>query len=342
MPEKISLQALQRLYEDPATPFDELTPYLLAAEEKSTPFCPGIVPDPAMVDTGISGSDTQVRAALIGDIVLLWERERRRRQFEEDIKKRPELPILYFEGDSWCQFPAFIDELYDHLRKSFNIYCTSRAGDTIRNMVIEAPEYLKHLRELIHIRNLPIKGFLFSGAGNDVVGKSASGKIALAELLKPYDSTQSPHWHIDTPACHDIMNFIASGYRKLLDNLEAKYPVMAYPGLKLYLHGYDYVQVRSLPTKDPSRKPWATNWTGDPLRAKGFKDNAFGTKVIGCLIDRLNETTQKVCSEYKDRAVYIDLRGSVPATEWADELHATSAGFMKAAELVRQLIQANI
>ena len=38
---------------------------------------------------------------------------------------------------------SFIDELYDHLRKSYNIYCTSRAGDTIQNMIYKGPEYLK-------------------------------------------------------------------------------------------------------------------------------------------------------------------------------------------------------
>jgi hypothetical protein len=338
MTDKISLLKLQQLYEDPETPKSSIENYLLAAPEKSRPFSPGIIPDPSKVETGISGSDTEVRAALIGDLVLQWERERRRRQFEEDLAKRPDFKILYFEGDSWCQFPIFIDELYDYLRKSYNVYCTSRAGDTISNMIFKSPEYPKYLRELIHLRNLKLSGFVFSGAGNDVVGKGRSGKPALEELLRNYDSSKDASWHIDTPECEAIMNFISKGYRQLMDSVEERFSHLAFPDLKVYLHGYDYVRVRSLPDADPHRKPWATNWTGDPLKAKGFTDNSVGSEVIKALINRLNETTKLVCADYPERAVYVDLRGSVPADQWADELHATSSGFGKAAERFLQYL----
>jgi len=335
---KIRLDELQRLYEDPGTPKDVLEEYLLGAPEKSRPFSPGLIPNPAKVDSGISGTDTEVRAALMGEIVLAWERERRRRQFEEDIVERPDLKILYCEGDSWCQFPVFIDELYDYLRKDYNIYCTSRAGDTIKNMIYKGPEYLKHLRELIHLRGLKLHGFIFSGAGNDVVGKGESGKAALEEILKPYDPKKTPAWHIETAECDAIMKYIANGYRKLLDSVEEHFEFLAYPDLRIYLHGYDYVRVRSLPNGDPHRKPWATNWTGDPLKAKGFRDNEIGSEVIRALIDRLNETTKEFCDEYSDRAIYVNLRESVPPDEWADELHATSAGFKQAATCFRQFL----
>lgn len=339
---RISLQELQQLYEDPQTPRRHLEKYLLAAPEKSRPFSPGIIPDPAKVETGIGGSDTAVRAALVGDLVLAWERERRRRQFEEDLVKRPDFKILYMEGDSWFQFPVFIDELYDHLRNSYNVYCTSRAGDTIRNMIFESPEYLRYLRELIHLRGLKLHGFVFSGAGNDVVGQGPSGKPVLEEMLRDYDPSKPPAWHLETPECNAVMQFIARGYRRLLDSVEERFAALAYPDLRIYLHGYDYVRVRSLPHDDPHRKPWALNWTGDPLRARGFTDNAVGSAVMAALIDRLNETTEKVCDADPDRAVYVDLRGSVAPHQWADELHATSAGFREAAKRFRQVLPASV
>lgn len=332
MPEKISLQDLQVLYEDPSTSKTVLSEYILGASEKSRPFSPGFIPDPSKVDTGISGTDTQVRAALVGDLVLSWERERRRRQFEEDIVNRPDMEIIYIEGDSWCQFPLFIDELYDHLRQTYNIYCTSRAGDTIQNMIYKGPEYLKYLRELIHLRGLKLHGFIFSGAGNDVLAKGKSGKPVLEEILKSFDPHRSPEWHIETAECDAIMQYIANGYRKLFDSVEQRFQILAYPDLKIYVHGYDYVQVRSLPVNDPDRKPWTINFTGDPLRNKGFVDNEIGSSVMKALIDRLNVTTKDVCAAYPERAVYVDLRGSVPPNEWADELHATSLGFQKAAQ----------
>jgi hypothetical protein len=209
-------------------------------------------------------------------------------------------------------------------------------------MIYKGPEYLKYLRELIHLRGLKLHGFVFSGAGNDVVGKGRSGKPVLEELLRNFDPSKPPAWHLETPECDAIMQFIAGGYRRLLDSVEERFAALAYPDLKIYLHGYDYVLVRSLPNGDPHRKPWAVNWTGDPLKARGFTDNAVGSAVMAALIDRLNETTKKVCDEYPDRAVYVDLRGSVAPHEWADELHATSDGFREAAKRFRQSLPASV
>lgn len=340
MTQKISLRDLQRLYEDPSTPKEQLKDFILPVAEQSKPFSPGLIPDPSRVETGIRGSEEDVRAALIGDIVLGWERERRRRQFKEDLVKRPGFKILYMEGDSWCQFPVFLDELYDHLRTSYNIYCTSRAGDTIQGMIYDAPEYPRYLREMIHLRRYHLHGFIFSGAGNDVVGNGPSGRPVLEELLKDYDPSKSPEWHIETERCQAIMDYIAAGYRKLLDTVMRDYETLAFPDLKVFLHGYDYVQVRSLPDGDPRRPPWAANWTGDPLRSRNFVDNKTGSAVIRALIDRLNETTKAVCNEekYRDRAVHVDLRGTIPSDEWADELHAQSQGFRKAALKFKQAL----
>ena len=101
---KIRLDELQRLYEDPGTSKGVLEEYLLGAPEKSRPFSPGLIPDPAKVETGISGTDTEVQAALLGDLVLTWERERRRplrlakvQRWDTLRAKHPPLPA----GEGW-------------------------------------------------------------------------------------------------------------------------------------------------------------------------------------------------------------------------------------------------
>ncbi|MEB3322748.1 MAG: hypothetical protein VKI81_07975 [Synechococcaceae cyanobacterium] len=335
---RISLDELQSLYEDPDTPASALEDYLLAAPEKSRPFEPAIVPDPARVETGIPGDDTQVRAALVGALVLAWERERRRRRFERDLSRRPDRPVLYFEGDSWLQFPVFVEELYDHLREPYNVLCTSKAGDTIENMIHRRPEYLRNLQELIRWRRLEVRGFVFSGAGNDVVGEGAGGTPALQTIVKDHDPNEPPEWHVDTPEADAILRYIADSYRTLFATVEERFPRSTYPQLKIYLHGYDYVRVRSLPDGDPQPMPWAAEWTGGPLRAKGFTDNDRGSAVIRVLIDRLNAVTEAVCAEHPERGVYVDLRRSVPPDQWIDELHATSSGFRSAAERFRTFL----
>lgn len=66
------------------------------------------------------------------------------------------------EGESWCQFPLFLVEIYGHLRSSYNIYCASRAGDAIQGMIYDAPEYPRHRRDMIHLRRYRVYGFIFS------------------------------------------------------------------------------------------------------------------------------------------------------------------------------------
>jgi hypothetical protein len=122
------------------------------------------------------------------------------------------------------------------------------------------------------------------------------------------------------------MAFIESAYRRLFESTEEVFPALAYPQLRIYIHGYDYPPVRSLPNGDPHRPFWARNWTGDPLKAKGFTDNAFASAVVRALLDRLNSLTERVCRDYS-RGVYVNLRHSIPPDQWADELHASSEGY---------------
>ena len=52
------------------------------------------------------------------------------------------------------------------------------------------------------------------------VGWDEPGRSVLEELLRPYDPSMPPAWHIETPQCDAIMAFIANGYRRLLELLK--------------------------------------------------------------------------------------------------------------------------
>jgi len=330
MASPISLRELEQKFLDLEIPEHELADYVEIQPERSRPFAPALTPRADSVDLTPPLGGPAIRAELLGDVVNRLAKERRRRQFERDLSRRPALPTIYAEGDSWFQFPVFIEELIDHLGAQFNIHCTSTAGDTLQNMLFERPEYLTELKRLIFLRGLDVRGFFFSGAGNDVIGEGKDGVPALEALVRPFDAAQTPAWHLDTPECRERLTFIEMAYRRLFDTVEEVFPVLAYPRLKIYIHGYDYVQVRSLPDGDPHRPFWARDWTGGPLRAKGFTDNAFGSAVLRELLDRLNSLTERVCGAYA-RGKYVNLRGSILPSQWADELHATSEGYKAAA-----------
>ena len=90
-------------------------------------------------------------------------------------------------------------------------------------------------------------------------------------------------------------------------------------------------------TATRTRPGYARDWTGEPLRQLGFPDNAVASEVVAALIDRTNEMTAWACGA-NPRAVHADLRGSVPAHQWADVLHPTDEGFAAATSRLRSFL----
>jgi hypothetical protein len=335
MTERISLGDLQNRILDLNVSDEELQHYLVISGDATTPFAPAVVPNVESVILQGPLDSADVQASSFLDVFQDLVEQRRLLKFKESRRTYPQRPILFAEGDSWFQFPIFLKDLIDHLSKDYSLYCISRAGDTIENMVYGNPDYLDVLADLLADQGAAVQGFLFSGAGNDVIGKGDGDRPVLEEILRPYNASELPHWHVMTPRADQIFQYIADAYRRIFSEIDARFPAATYPSLRVYLHGYDYVQVRGLgPAGDPNKPVWAAEWTSGPLRARGFTNNAFGSRVIAALIDRLNDTTAAVCAEHP-RGVYVNLRGSVGDRNWVDELHPTSKGYGQAAERFR-------
>jgi hypothetical protein len=317
-------------------PDAEIAKYLTARPTDVTPFGPVLLPDPEQVIPQTAMEELQVEAAVAGAMVNAFARIRRRKKFEARLDET-DVPVLYAEGDSWLQFPFLLDDLVDQLSADFRIWCTSEAGDTLENMVFKRPEYIKQLHHLIDDERLEVRGFLFSGAGNDVVGKGPYGMPALERIVRPYDASQTIEWHIETDALTETLAQIEKAYRRVLDDIDREFPAPSFPDLKVILHGYDRVPTRGVPDGDDNRPFYARDWTSEPLSKLGFPDNATASKVVAALIDRLNALTARVCQAYA-RAFHADLRGTVPVGQWNDELHPTNAGFKMAAAKLKTLL----
>jgi len=333
---KISHSEFLAKISDVAVDDAEIAKYLIGRPTDVTPFGPVLVPNPKKVVAQSPLEELQVEAAVASALVNAFARIRRRKKFEARLDET-DTPILYAEGDSWLQFPFLLNDLVDQLSADYRIWCTSEAGDTLANMVFKKPEYLTELNDLMVERKLEVSGFLFSGAGNDVVGKGSDGTSALERIVRPFDAGQSTAWHIETDALTETLARVESAYRKVLNDIDREFPASKFPKLKVILHGYDRVPTRGVPKPDPKRPSYARDWTGEPLRKLGFPDNTEASKVVAALIDRLNETTERVCKAYP-RARFADLRGTVPANQWNDELHPTSAGFAKAAAALKKVL----
>jgi hypothetical protein len=334
---KITVSDLEEMLANVEIDDEDIAKYLTAEPDESAPLTPRVFPDRDKVEIRNELDEMRVEAALAFGSLARIDRWRRQQRFDRDLRRAGSNipPVIYAEGDSWFQFPFMLRDLVNQLSASHLVWCTSEAGDTLEKMVFKAPEYLNELHRLLVERQLPVRYFLFSGAGNDVVGLDENGRPALAAIVRDHDSSRSVEWHIETPALVDTLAYIEKAYRKVLDDVDMHFH-HRFPELKVVIQGYDYSPTRSVGGPDRNRPVWARDWTGEPLREKGFPNNAEATKVVAALIDRLNAMTKTVCQAYGARAVHADLRGSVGGNQWIDELHPSNEGFGAAAARLRQ------
>src|SRR5690606_29256958 len=118
-------------------------------------------------------------------------------------------PVLVSEGDSWFQFPFLIEDVIDQLDPDFLIWSLDAAGDTSDNMVNRHPEYMQGLNKQ---KANNVAGFLFSGAGNDVIGEDLRGEPVLGKLLKQHTPGKGATWHVDHAHLASILSTLQEDY----------------------------------------------------------------------------------------------------------------------------------
>jgi hypothetical protein len=335
---RISYAAFQAMLADPTVPDARIAEYLAGDPDLSAPFAPALRPDPARVAIPPTAA-LAIRGAAAMRALNGVARWRRRQRFAASAGDGRE--VLLAEGDSWFQFPFLIKDVVDHLDATFRINCLSAAGDTLRNMAVENPEYVAALHDQVALPEL--RAFIFSGTANDFLGEDEeTGESLLAQVVRPFTPGLSAEGHIDTPAFHERHEFVLETLRALLRKVQE-----VRPNLRVVLHGYDYVIPFGGPgeTRGPTIYAREDQWLAGPLaRHRGIHDHALQRGIIAALVDRLNALLASLCGgnvahgEFP-RAWYADLRGTLtrPA-DYADELHPTDAGFARIAAKIRPLL----
>lgn len=330
---KISYEQFKAKLMDPDVPDSQIAQYLTANREESGPFDPRIEPDPAKVELGPEARMDVESAIRWGNAICRWRRQKR---FEAAIASGVKKPVLVSEGDSWHQFPFLIEDVIDHLENDFHIWSLDAAGDTADNMVNRSPEYLK---ALIEQKANKVAGFLFSGAGNDVIGEDLLGNPVLSVLIKPFKSGKDAAWHVDKARLADVLTQLEKDYTKLVASIRAD---PDFKKLPIFIHGYDYAIPGGYPG-DKRHPIYAKQdeWLGGPLREKGIVDLKLQRQIIRVLIDALYDMLDKIAGNSKQTKVYVvDVRGELKDGDWADEIHATSAAFARVAARFRKAIKA--
>lgn len=330
MTDKITYEELLRRMHDPSIPDAELRPYLLPGRG-SGPLDPIVVPNPERVAVGEVEMDA-ASAIRIGNSLARW---RRQRQFHSRRILGEDLPVLVSEGDSWFQFPFLITDVIDHLGDEYLIWSLDAAGDTARNMVEVRPEYMDGLRRFAG----EVRAFLFSGAGNDVIGESEEGVSSLLGILKPANPNGSADDHIDAVVLGRILAGLTGTYATMIRTIRAE-PSLAL--LPIIIHGYDYpfpyphVEGGAPDGRSPLYAA-RDEWLGAAFTTRGIMDEELRRAILKRLIDALYNALAALAGDSRQTGVYVvDCRNLLTSvTDWADEIHGTDEGFARVAARFR-------
>jgi len=329
---KLRYSELKQKLMNPDVPDAEIARYLKVVPERSTALDPQFVPDPELVDMTPEGEFDVESAIRWGNAVCRWRRAQRFLRQVHGTSKR----VLVSEGDSWFQFPFLIDDVIDHLGGEFLIWSLDAAGDTSDNMVNRQPEYRAALDSQ---RANQVAGFLFSAAGNDVIGEDSSGVPVLGQMLKPFDAGKDAAGHIDMGKLSAVLARLEADYKKVIATVRYD---GTFATLPIIIHGYDYAIPGGYPgdTRNPVYAA-QDEWLGGPMKKKSIVDPTLQRAIVKLLIDALYDMLFRVAAT--DPRVYvIDVRGTLGAGDWADEIHATSTAFAKVAARFADVIRVTI
>jgi hypothetical protein len=333
--EKITYETYRAMLINPDTPDEEILRYSKVVPGR-TAFAPELIADPDKV--AMSEDELSAESAMrIGNGLARWRRNRR---VERALQQGDPRPLLVAEGDSWFQFPLLIREVVDHLGDDYLVWCVSAAGDTARNMVFGAPEYMDALRR----HEGRVAGFLLSAAGNDIIGEdedARDGTPALIRILKrPADaSSMMPADYVDMSVLGERLAFLHTAYQRVISDIRND---PAFTTLPIYFHGYDIPF--PYPWEQDSRNPaWAARdqWLGRAFNHHGINQPELRRNILRLMIDALYDMLGRLAGNPEETGVHVvDCRGAMPSvTDWADEIHGTSNGFAAVAREFARTIE---
>jgi hypothetical protein len=238
-----------------------------------------------------------------------------------------EVPQVLAVGDSWFWYPVnnLLIPIYSVLGGSKCVFALGNNG-------AEAVEYIKYYRgdvqESLDAWKGSIEAVLISGGGNDFAGLDDMFRIIQTQC----DGYTTVDECFNSGEPKGVFDEVAAAYSELVDMIFA-----SVPGAKIFLHNYD----RAIPTGKGFMG--LGNWLKEPMKQADV-DLSLQQGIVNRL---LFEFTQRLKAQaarssqiyFVDSARLADIddpqdiegKGTLTATEWANELHPKPRGFNKIA-----------
>jgi len=260
---------------------------------------------------------------------------RSRDKFRELSKIYPDRKKVLAEGDSWfAYFPKFIlfggaSNVIDWLKEE---YSDKILIDDISSSGDEAVAMLSGDAKLEFLRRLNEEYFdilLFSGGGNDIVGRYDFDYFLLP---KTADNT----WEdcINKGRFQRRLEMIECAYADLIE-LAVQYS--ANPNIHIVTHTYDI----PIPSKEGAtflggllQVDKGRSWMYPYLTDKGINNNDDQRKIASYMLTEFKTVLNRVASASNGHLTVVDTHGTVGNKEWINEIHPNSNGFKKVAKTI--------
>ncbi|MBB3167738.1 SGNH/GDSL hydrolase family protein [Simiduia aestuariiviva] len=251
-------------------------------------------------------------------------------QFDELVADNPDAKRILAEGDSWFAYPrryiAFgkPSNVVHHLAKHDHlaIYATASNGDEAVTMMSGEQKHAMMKR----ISNTHFDYLLFSGGGNDMVGR-----YDLDYLVRPFAPGLDRIGAVHEQRLQNKLLQLRAVYEELIHRVEQ---FSRNPHTRIITHTYDY----PIPSKRGYALfdvfPIGESWIYPVFRSLGYSDRTLMADVVRYLLEQFRAMLQALAVEYPGRFVVVDTQGTLASNHWRNEIHPNSAGFKLIAQKI--------
>ncbi len=230
------------------------------------------------------------------------------------------------EGDSWLAYPQLlgVKNIVWHLANNYDdvlLLSLAYSGDTAVNMLANREKLLEALSKY------EFDYLLFSGGGNDIVGK-----WDFDFMLKDYKKGMTAEECINKQRFERRIEQIKLAYMDLLE-YTFEY-AKSKNTIKVITHTYD----KAIPNEKGVVSGSA--WMWPYLVAKGITNASIQKEIAIYALGAFAEMVTMLAKEpiCKGRFIVVETRDTVNPNEWENEIHPTTKGFKKVAEKIYQNI----
>lgn len=251
--------------------------------------------------------------------------------FHYICRKNPDRVGIVSEGDSWFAYPRkwilfgadinivhHIEDVIEYTDTT-NLLRLAANGDEATNML--AGGQRDKLEGILKKGGDNINLILFSGGGNDIVGKDD-----MLRLINPYQDGFTAQQCVNETAFVNRLDEIAAAFEELM-----RLRVTHTPNAKVITHTYDIAQ----PSENGAEFFWGIietkPWIYPYLIERGVPQNLH-LEIVDIMLGGFKRRIQALAAqnEYAGHLIVVDTQGTLTPgnrDDWLNEIHPTRRGF---------------